>query len=73
MNTFKACRVFNENNKIESRIVDLTLDDLAPGEVVFLPGARAIHMVGEGVLRSGPIPLPPAGLNEAAAILFKLL
>jgi putative YhdH/YhfP family quinone oxidoreductase len=35
MSSFKAFRVFNDNNQIAGRIVDTTLDDIAPGEVVF--------------------------------------
>ncbi len=35
MENFKAYRIFNENNKIEGRIADVTLNDLMPGEVVF--------------------------------------
>ena len=35
MSTFKAYRIFNENNKIAGQVTDVTLNDLAPGEVVF--------------------------------------
>jgi acrylyl-CoA reductase (NADPH) len=32
---FKAYRVFNENDRISGRVVEATLDELSPGEVVF--------------------------------------
>ncbi len=35
MSSFKAYRIFHENNKLEGRITELSLPDLAPGEVVF--------------------------------------
>ncbi len=35
MDKFKAYRIFNENNKIAGRIDGITMDDLAPGQVVF--------------------------------------
>ena len=35
MESFKAYRIFNENNKIEGRVTALMLSDLMPGEVVF--------------------------------------
>ena len=35
MDSFKAFRVFNDENRIAGRIVDTTLDELSPGEVVF--------------------------------------
>jgi acrylyl-CoA reductase (NADPH) len=34
MQTFKAYRTFEENGKVASRFVDMTLDELDPGEVV---------------------------------------
>ena len=34
MASFKALRIFNEDGKVASRIVDMTLDELDPGEVV---------------------------------------
>ena len=35
MSTFKAFRIFNDNNKIAGRIAETKLDDIAEGEVVF--------------------------------------
>lgn len=35
MDTFKAFRVYNDDNTVAGRVVDTTLDELSPGEVVF--------------------------------------
>jgi len=35
VNTFKAFRVFNDNGGIAGRVVEMKLDELSPGEVVF--------------------------------------
>lgn len=35
METFKAFRIFNDNDKIAGRLVEARLDELSPGEVVF--------------------------------------
>lgn len=35
MDPFKAFRIFNENDEIAGRIVETSLDELSPGEVVF--------------------------------------
>ena len=34
MNNFSAYRIFNEDGKTVSRFVDMTLDELDPGQVV---------------------------------------
>src|ERR1043165_2899080 len=34
MGTFKAFRIHNENDKVAGRIVDMSVDELSPGEVV---------------------------------------
>src|SRR5688572_32753265 len=34
MNSFRAFRIFNDNGEIHGRIVEATLDELTPGEVV---------------------------------------
>lgn len=34
MSTFKALRIFNEDGKVVSRVVDMSVDELDPGEVV---------------------------------------
>lgn len=43
MESFKAYRIFNENNKIEGRIVDLSLNDLMPGEVLFKTAYSSVN------------------------------
>src|SRR5215218_5512574 len=35
MEQFKAFRIHNENDKIAGRVVEMSVDDLSPGEVVF--------------------------------------
>ena len=41
--SFKAFRVFNEDNKIAGRIVETRLDELAPGEVVFKTAYSSVN------------------------------
>lgn len=41
--SFRAYRVFNEENKIVSRWADLTLDDLDPGEVVIRAAYSSVN------------------------------
>lgn len=41
--SFRAYRVFNEENKIVSRWVDLTVDDLDPGEVVIRAAYSSVN------------------------------
>jgi acrylyl-CoA reductase (NADPH) len=43
MNPFKAFRVFNEDNKIAGRVVEATLDDYSPGEVVFRTAYSSVN------------------------------
>src|SRR4051812_44447476 len=43
MPPFKAFRVFNEDNKIAGRVVDVTLDDLSPGDVVFKTAYSSVN------------------------------
>jgi NADPH2:quinone reductase len=43
MESFKAFRVFNEDNKIAGRIVETRLDELAPGEVVFKTAYSSVN------------------------------
>ena len=41
--SFKAFRVFNEDNKVAGRIVETRLDELAPGEVVFKTAYSSVN------------------------------
>jgi acrylyl-CoA reductase (NADPH) len=43
MAPFKAFRVFNDDNKIAGRIVETSLDDLSPGEVVFKTAYSSVN------------------------------
>ncbi len=43
MDHFKAYRIFNENNKIEGRVSEITLDDVMPGEVVFKAAYSSVN------------------------------
>ena len=43
MESFKAFRVFNEDNKIAGRIVETKLDELSPGEVVFKTAYSSVN------------------------------
>lgn len=73
MPTFRAYRVFNENNKVAGRIVDIALDDLKAGEVVFknyfsgvnYKDALAATGVGGKIIRSYPL---VAGIDAAGVV-----
>ena len=43
MDKFKAFRVFNEDNKIAGRVVETSLDELSPGEVVFRTAFSSVN------------------------------
>ena len=43
MTAFKAFRVFDEDGQIRSRLVELTLEDLAPGEVVIRAAYSSVN------------------------------
>ena len=43
MQTFRAYRIFDENGKISSRFVDMTLDELDPGEVVIRTAYSSVN------------------------------
>jgi NADPH:quinone reductase-like Zn-dependent oxidoreductase len=43
MSTFKAFRVFNENDRISARVVDATLEELGPGEVVLRTAYSSVN------------------------------
>ena len=74
MESFKAYRIFNENNKIEGCIADLTLDDLMPGEVVFrnawssvnYKDALAATGAGGKVIRKYPL---VGGIDAAGVVI----
>lgn len=74
MENFKAYRVFNENNKIEGRVTDLTLNDLMPGEVVFKTAYSSVNYkdalaatgAGGKVIRKYPL---VGGIDAAGVVL----
>lgn len=43
MDRFKAFRLFNENGKTAGRVVELGLEDLSPGEVVFRTACSSVN------------------------------
>jgi acrylyl-CoA reductase (NADPH) len=43
MDKFKAFRIHNENDTVAGRIVDMTIDELAPGEVVFKTAYSSVN------------------------------
>ncbi|GAB1234337.1 oxidoreductase [Ferrigenium sp. UT5] len=43
MNRFRAFRIFDEDGKSQGRLVDLALDDLDPGEVLFRVAYSAVN------------------------------
>jgi len=43
MATFKAYRIFNEDNKVQSRLVDVSLDELDAGEVVIKTAYSSVN------------------------------
>ena len=73
MQRFKAFRVDNESGRIAGHVVELTLDDLAPGEVVFrteyssvnYKDALAATGTGGRVIRKYPL---VAGIDAAGTV-----
>lgn len=74
MASFKAYRIFNENNKIAGRVVDITVDDLKPGAVVFrnhfssvnYKDALAATGAGGKIIRSYPL---VGGIDAAGVVM----
>jgi NADPH2:quinone reductase len=63
MDTFKAFRIFNENDRVAGRVVDAALGELSPGDVVFrnaygsvnYKDALAATGTGGKIIRSFPL------------------
>jgi NADPH2:quinone reductase len=62
VDTFKAYRIFNEDNRVQGRIVDLGLNDLSPGDVVVKTAYSSVNykdaLAGTGagkILRRFPL------------------
>lgn len=74
MDSFKAFRIFNENNKIEGGIKSLSLTDLMPGEVVFRNAYSSVNYkdalaatgVGGKVIRKYPL---VGGIDAAGTVI----
>jgi acrylyl-CoA reductase (NADPH) len=70
---FKAFRVFNEDNTIAGRVVETTLDDIAPGEVVFKTAYSSVNYkdalaatgTGGRIIRTYPL---TAGIDAAGVV-----
>lgn len=73
MDTFKAFRIYNENDKVAGRVVDTTLDDLMPGEVVLKTAyssvnykdALAATATGGKIIRNYPL---TGGIDAAGTV-----
>lgn len=74
MDTFRSYRIFNENNKIEGRLTDITLDDLMPGAVVFRNAYSSVNYkdalaatgTGGKVIRKYPL---VGGIDAAGVVM----
>ncbi|HET7597437.1 MAG TPA: oxidoreductase [Burkholderiales bacterium] len=73
MDRFKAFRAFSENGRTEGRIVELGLDDLSPGEVVFRTAYSSVNYkdalaaTGSGGRIIRKFPLVP-GIDAAGTV-----
>ena len=74
MEFFRSYRIFNENNKIEGRLTELSLSDLMPGEVVFKNAYSSVNYkdalaatgAGGKVIRKYPL---VGGIDAAGVVL----
>jgi acrylyl-CoA reductase (NADPH) len=73
VDSFKAFRVFDDDNRIAGRIVDITLDELSPGEVVFRTAYSSVNykdaLAGTGtggkIIRKYPL---TGGIDAAGTV-----
>lgn len=73
MQKFKAFRIHNENEKIAGRVVEMTVDDLSPGEVVFRTAYSSVNykdaLAGTGtggkIIRKYPL---TGGIDAAGTV-----
>jgi NADPH2:quinone reductase len=73
MNRFKAFRIHNENDRVAGRIVDMALDELSPGDVVFRTAYSSVNykdaLAGTGtggkIIRKYPL---TGGIDAAGAV-----
>src|SRR5436853_252270 len=74
MDTFKAFRIYNENDKVAGRVSDVSVNDLKPGEVVFRNAFSSVNykdaLAGTGmggkIIRSCPL---VGGMHAAGTVL----
>ena len=74
MEPFQSYRIFNENNTIEGRIMEISLDDLMPGEVIFKNAYSSVNYkdalaatgVGGKVIRKYPL---VGGIDAAGVVM----
>jgi NADPH2:quinone reductase len=62
LKSFNAYRIFNDNNRVQGRLVELTIDDLSPGDVVIKTAYSSVNykdaLAGTGagkILRTFPL------------------
>jgi acrylyl-CoA reductase (NADPH) len=73
VDTFKAFRIFNENDKIAGRVVETKLDELSPGEVVFKTAYSSVNYkdalaatgIGGKIIRKYPL---TGGIDAAGTV-----
>jgi acrylyl-CoA reductase (NADPH) len=73
MKSFKAFRIFNNDNRVAGRVVDTTLDELSPGEVVFETAYSSVNykdaLAGTGtggkIIRKYPL---TGGIDAAGTV-----
>ena len=73
MDKFKAFRIYNDDNKVAGRMVDMTIDELSPGEVVFRTAYSSVNykdaLAGTGtggkIIRKYPL---TGGIDAAGTV-----
>ena len=73
MGPFKAFRIFNDNNTIAGRVVDMKLDELPPGDVVFRTAYSSVNYkdalaatgTGGKIIRNYPL---TGGIDAAGSV-----
>lgn len=73
MDTFKAFRIYNENDQVAGRVADMKLDELSPGEVVFKTAYSSVNYkdalaatgAGGKIIRSYPL---VGGIDAAGTV-----
>ena len=74
MEKFKAFRIFNENDRISGRVVEMGMDELSPGEVVIKTAYSSVNYkdalaatgTGGKIIRKYPL---VAGIDAAGTVM----